>query len=273
MRTDSREPLEQACNIEDVKKFIHQNADQVLDRAQLAKMMGYSVPHFHRIFTAEVGENITAYIRRVRLERAANKLITGAVDLTQIALAAGYQSHAAFSKAFKQYFSYTPSEFRQLKFIADLQKTRHPHQGEIKMTLIPNLTFNGNCREALTFYADLFDGEIGVFLPWDTDTIASIPEATEEHIMNGSINVNGYTILGSDQFGDMYLPAGNISLMMEIDDVTDAQEKFVALAEDGQIFMPFGETFWAEGYGFCIDRFGILWQINCIGNKSQSEQI
>ena len=270
MRTNGRKPPEQACTIADIKEFIHQNADQVLDRTQLAQMMGYSVPHFHRIFTAEIGENITAYIRRVRLERAANKLITGAVDLTQIGLEAGYQSQAAFSKAFKQYHNYTPSEFRQLKFIADLQAAPNANPGEIKMILIPNLTFDGNCREALTFYAELFDGEVGVFLPWDADTIARIPEATEEHIMNGSITVNGYTILGSDQFDDAFLRAGNMSLMIELEDVADAETKFAALAEGGQIWMPFSETFWAEGYGFCMDRFGILWQINCIGNKKQA---
>ena len=272
MRTDDRKPPVQACSIEDVKKFIYQNADQTIDRAQLAKMMGYSVPHFHRIFTAEVGENITTYIRRMRLERAANKLITGAVDLTHIATMAGYQSQAAFIKAFKQYFNYTPSEFRKLKFISDLQSTRNIQQGELNMILIPNLTFNGNCREALTFYAKLFDGTVGVFLPWDADTIASIPEATEEHIMNGSIDINGYTILGSDQFDDSFLQAGNISLMIELEDVANGQKKFAALAEGGQIFMPFGETFWAEGYGFCRDRFGILWQINCTGRKGQPAQ-
>lgn len=272
MKTDSREAPEQACSIKDIKKFIQQNADQVLDRAQLAKMMGYSVPHFHRIFRAEVGENITAYIRRVRLEQAANKLIMGAVDLTEIAVAAGYQSQAAFSKAFKQYYDYTPSDFRKLKFIVDLQKAQQEHSGEKNMMIIPNLTFNGNCREALTFYAELFDGEIGVFLPWDAETVAGIPEATEEHIMNGSITLGTYTILGSDQFGEMYLPAGNMSLMIEIVDATDAHDKFESLAEGGQTFMPFGETFWAEGYGFCMDRFGILWQINCVGNKGQSGQ-
>lgn len=271
MRTNGRKNIpEQACTIDDVKKFIYENADQVLDRAQLAKMMGYSVPHFHRIFTAEVGESMAAYIRRVRLERAANKLITGAVDLTQIGLEAGYQSQAAFSKAFKQYHSYTPSEFRQLKFISDLQATQNSKPGEINMILIPNLTFKGNCREALTFYAELFNGTVGVFLPWDADTIASIPGATEEHIMNGSITINGYTILGSDQFDETFLRAGNMSLMIEIEDVVDAQAKFATLAEGGQIWMPFGETFWAEGYGFCMDRFGILWQINCIGSKRQS---
>jgi PhnB protein len=39
------------------------------------------------------------------------------------------------------------------------------------------------------------------------------------------------------------------------------------LAEGGQVFMSFAETFFADGYGFCADRFGIMWQINCMGSK------
>jgi PhnB protein len=136
------------------------------------------------------------------------------------------------------------------------------------MQIIPYLSFNGNCRDALTFYAELFKGTIENFLPWDAEAIENIPGATVEHIMHGSININGLTIAGTDQFGDMYAPAGNVSLMVDIDDLSDAQAKFTALAEAGQIIMPFAETFWADGYGFCADRFGILWQINCTGSKA-----
>ncbi len=114
----------QRSSIDEVKKHIHQNADQVLNREALATMAGYSLPHFHRIFTAEMGENIAAYIRRVRLERAAQKLIHGATDLMQVAMDAGFQSHAAFSKAFKQHFGYTPSEFRTLNFMIALEAVR-----------------------------------------------------------------------------------------------------------------------------------------------------
>jgi AraC family transcriptional regulator len=38
----------------------------------------------------------------------------GAVDITEVALAAGYETHAAFGKAFKQQFGLSPSKFRQL---------------------------------------------------------------------------------------------------------------------------------------------------------------
>jgi AraC family transcriptional regulator len=97
-----------------VQRYIGDHLDEPLRREDLASLAGFSVPHFHRLFTHQVGENIAAYVRRVRLERAGRKLRMGAVDITEVALAAGYDTHAAFSKAFKQRYGLSPSEFRQL---------------------------------------------------------------------------------------------------------------------------------------------------------------
>ena len=95
-------------------RYIRVHISEPLDRETLADVAGFSVPHFHRIFTAHVGESAISYARCVRLERAARKLRMGAVDITEVALAAGYDSHASFSKAFKQQFGRSPSAFRQL---------------------------------------------------------------------------------------------------------------------------------------------------------------
>jgi AraC family transcriptional regulator len=100
--------------IDMVQQYIREHIDEPLNREVLAAVANFSVPHFHRIFTGCVGENIATYVRRIRLERAGRKLRIGAVDITQVALAAGYKSHAAFGKAFKQQYGLSPSEFRQL---------------------------------------------------------------------------------------------------------------------------------------------------------------
>ena len=110
--------------IEDVMRYIREHIGEPLDRETLADIAGFSVPHFHRVFTAHVGESAISYIRRVRLERAGRKLRMGAVDITEVALAAGYDSHAAFSKAFKQHFGLSPSEFRQLGCMTATQLLR-----------------------------------------------------------------------------------------------------------------------------------------------------
>ena len=101
-------------SINNVKLYIREHINEPLNRERLAAVAGFSVPHFHRVFTAHVGESAASYVRRLRLERAGRKLRMGAVDITEVALAAGYDTHAAFSKAFKQQFGLSPREFRQL---------------------------------------------------------------------------------------------------------------------------------------------------------------
>ncbi len=110
--------------INNVKLYIREHINEPLSREILAEIAGFSIPHFHRIFTAQTGENIAAYVRRLRLERAARKLRMGAVDITEVALAAGYDSHAAFGKAFRQQFGLSPSDFRQLGCSAATQLLR-----------------------------------------------------------------------------------------------------------------------------------------------------
>jgi AraC family transcriptional regulator len=124
MVTDTQTIEEYSECIEDVMRYIREHINEPIDRETLASVAGFSVPHFHRVFTARVGESAASYVRRIRMERAGRKLRMGAVDITEVALAAGYDSHAAFGKAFKQQFGLSPSEFRQLGCSAATQILR-----------------------------------------------------------------------------------------------------------------------------------------------------
>jgi AraC family transcriptional regulator len=114
MATYTQRTLDYSEQIRNVTQYIREHINEPLDRETLAEVAGFSVPHFHRVFTATTGESAVSYVRRMRLERAGRKLRMGAVDITEVALAAGYESHAAFGKAFKGQFGLSPSEFRQL---------------------------------------------------------------------------------------------------------------------------------------------------------------
>jgi AraC family transcriptional regulator len=114
MLTDVQALQETPICIQTVMRYIREHINEPLDREILASVAGFSVPHFHRVFTAHVGESAISYVRRLRLERAGRKLRMGAISITEVALAAGYDTHAAFSKAFKQQFGLSPREFRQL---------------------------------------------------------------------------------------------------------------------------------------------------------------
>lgn len=114
MLTNTETYTEHSKCLEEVQHYVRNHMDEPLSREVLADVAGFSVPHLHRIFTGTTGESVASYVRRVRLQRAGFKLRCGAVDITEVALAAGYASHAAFSKAFRQQYGYSPSEFRQL---------------------------------------------------------------------------------------------------------------------------------------------------------------
>jgi AraC family transcriptional regulator len=124
MLTDLQALQETPECIEGVMRYIREHINEPLNREMLAAIAGFSVPHFHRVFTAHVGESAISYVRRLRLERAGRKLRMGAVNITEVALAAGYDTHAAFSKAFKQQFGLSPSEFRRLGCRAATQLLR-----------------------------------------------------------------------------------------------------------------------------------------------------
>ncbi len=113
MLSETQIPPSYSECIADVMQYIREHINEPLHREKLAAVAGFSIPHFHRVFTAQVGESAASYIRRLRMERAARKLRMGARDITEVALAGGYDTHAAISKAFKQQFGVSPSEFRQ----------------------------------------------------------------------------------------------------------------------------------------------------------------
>ena len=97
-----------------VLNYIDQHLDQPLDLRQLAEVANFSPFHFHRVFAAWMGETLGDYARRRRLEKAAFRLsCKPAVSVLETALATGFGSGEAFSRAFKLKFGCTPTEWRR----------------------------------------------------------------------------------------------------------------------------------------------------------------
>lgn len=103
--------------INDVLYFIHKDISRDLPAKELARVAAYSEQHFHRIFKAVVGESLHQYVRRTRMEFAANQLMfdpkTSVVD---VASKCGFSSVSSFSRAFKATFNVAPGEWRKHEF-------------------------------------------------------------------------------------------------------------------------------------------------------------
>src|SRR3546814_115177 len=74
---------------------------------------------------------------------------------------------------------------------------------------------------------------------------------------------DGMVLLASDSMaGEPYAGMRNFSLSLNYPTVTKAKKIFDALADGGEIRMPFGKTFWSAGFGMLVDRYGTPWMVS-----------
>ena len=94
--------------------FIESHFFQTITLDDLARVCGLSRFQISRLFSLATGKTVTAYMRGRRLTEAARALADGAPDILAVALQAGYNSHEAFARAFRDQFGLTPGELRAL---------------------------------------------------------------------------------------------------------------------------------------------------------------
>lgn len=92
---------------------IQMHLDDAISPSDLAEVACFAPHHFHRVFKGMIGETIMEHIRRLRLERAAWRLKFTDQAITQIAFDACYETHEAFSRAFRKRFDDSPTGFRE----------------------------------------------------------------------------------------------------------------------------------------------------------------
>lgn len=93
-------------------KYIEQNISEQIDLAEMAAKVGLSKFYFARLFQTEIGESYYAYFKRVRMHNAACRLKWTNQSIYEIAIAYGYGSNAAFTRAFHAFFGVSPTEYR-----------------------------------------------------------------------------------------------------------------------------------------------------------------
>jgi AraC family transcriptional regulator len=97
----------------DVMNYIYKYIDTNINIDELSLELNISKFHLHRIFKDEFGKNIYESIKSIRLEKAANLLITNKFStITDISKMTGYSSQTSFLRAFKQRFNMTPKEWK-----------------------------------------------------------------------------------------------------------------------------------------------------------------
>lgn len=134
------------------------------------------------------------------------------------------------------------------------------------MAINAYLVFDGNCREAVEFYADVFGlekPEIMLFGDSPSDPSFPMSEEMKNLVMHSRLNITGSTLMFSDNMpGTPYTLGNHISLAFVSDDVDEIKSAYNKMKVGGEVTMELEETFFSKCYGQVKDKFGIEWQFS-----------
>ncbi len=127
--------------------------------------------------------------------------------------------------------------------------------------LNPYLSFNGNARQAMEFYASVFGGTLNLstFAEYGG---ADSPDAGR--IMHGMLETDaGYAIMGADVTSEMeYRPMTGCSISLSGDDAEALRGYWDKLSAGGTTMMPLEKQVWGDEFGMCMDAYGVSWMVN-----------
>lgn len=150
---------------------------------------------------------------------------------------------------------------------------KHRDQARLPRALNVHLGFPGNCREAMTFYAEVTGGRLEALLTYgETPPAEETPPDWHDRIIHASLNLRGRRLMGADQAGECYQAPRGMQVFLEYAEAEQAEAVFQRLAEGGRVTLPIAPTFWAARFGMLTDRFGVHWMIACLPGDCPMQQ-
>ncbi|WCN37575.1 VOC family protein [Aneurinibacillus uraniidurans] len=137
----------------------------------------------------------------------------------------------------------------------------------MKQQATPYLTFNGDAREALEYYKDVFEGEVLGIQTFGQADFPTPPEM-DNKIMHAQFKKDDLFIMVSDTFlGQSVEKGNNISLALELESEEEIQKLYNALSQKGSVLMELQDTFWGAKFAKVRDYFGVIWDLNYTKSK------
>lgn len=137
------------------------------------------------------------------------------------------------------------------------------------MKIVTSLSFQGRCREAFEFYAQVLGGRITAAIPYaDAPPGMPVEDKYKAWLMHCWLEVGDQALMGADMDAgwapNIAKPKNGFDVTLHTPDLTQGRRWFDQLSEGGRAVMPFNPTFWSPGFGSLIDKFGIPWMINVV---------
>jgi PhnB protein len=133
------------------------------------------------------------------------------------------------------------------------------------MLVQPYLNFDGRCEEAIEFYRRALGAEVTSLMRFkdspEPPGVGTVPPGAGDKVMHASFRIGDATVLASDCHCGGRPTFQGFSLSLTLPNSAEAERRFAALAEGGQVQMPLAKTFFAARFGVVADRFGVAWMI------------
>jgi PhnB protein len=125
--------------------------------------------------------------------------------------------------------------------------------------------FDGRCEEAVKFYQSALGAEVTMLMRFkdspDPPQPGMCPPGAEDKVMHASFRVGDTTVLASDGRCQGRPSFQGFALSLTVANDVEADRRFAALADGGQVQMPLRKTFFSSRFGMVADRFGVSWMI------------
>ncbi|MGG4265553.1 VOC family protein [Peribacillus simplex] len=132
----------------------------------------------------------------------------------------------------------------------------------MKNQVTPYLIFDRKAKDALAFYAEVFQAEITDLQTYGESDFPT-PEEANDLILHAKVKKGDMLIMVSDTFPGNPLEVGNnVSLVLECESDSEIQHLYDAMCEKGLSLMELQDTFWGAKYGKVKDQFGVQWDLN-----------
>lgn len=128
------------------------------------------------------------------------------------------------------------------------------------------LFFEGTCAEAMRFYERTLGGKLSLVEAKDAPP-GQVPPGSGDRILHSRLEAEEAVLMASDWMTPAPYPGmAGFSITLEVPTAAEAKRLFAALAAGGEVTMPFGKTFYSDGFGMLVDRFGTPWMVMATAN-------
>ena len=125
-----------------------------------------------------------------------------------------------------------------------------------------HLMFDGQCEAAFRFYQRVLGGEITTLMTYRESPLAAATDPRHhDWIFHATLTLENQELLGADVITKEFARLYGFAVVLSVPEFAEAKRVCDALADGGSVQMAFQKTFWADGYGFVTDRFGVPWEI------------